>query len=40
MGTDVSAMTDQNDVHLGSAGQIEDAVDEIFSVQHEYTCLY
>jgi len=39
MGTDVSAMTDQNDVHLGSAGQIEDALDEIFAVQHARTCL-
>lgn len=40
MGADISAMTDQNDVHSGSAGQIEDALDAIFSLQHEYTCLY
>lgn len=39
MVTDGSAMTDQNDMRLQSAGQIEDAVDEIFAGQHERTCL-
>jgi hypothetical protein len=35
MGADVSAMTDQKDKHVRSAGRIEDTQNEIFELQRK-----